>query len=160
MASVELTGLATYPNSVSSPPLNTPLKFRSTGVEACDHSECFLFSYDLHRIHNTRERPPRILINPSVKVAYQRHWFRWQNTVLRVPMIKWWLGERLSLLPDSVIAVLMQSEHWSRGYPFKLVDFLWEYGGRRRDYCTWAGLNIPDRCPQLPGAWKMSWNEG
>lgn len=69
------------------------MKFRSTGIEACDHSECFLFSYDLHRIHNTRERPPRILINPSVKVAYQRHWFRWQNTVLRVPMIKWWLGE-------------------------------------------------------------------
>jgi len=84
---------ATYPWSVSSPEIANPPKFRSTGIEACDHSECFLFSYDLHRIHNTRERPPRILINPSVKVAYKRHWFRWHTTVLRIPAIKWWLGE-------------------------------------------------------------------
>lgn len=76
-------------------------------------------------------------------------------------MIKWWNGTFAS--PSVVFAIVgvdERSEHWSRGYPFQLVDFLWEYGGRRRDYCTWAGLNIPDRCPQLPGAWKMSWNEG
>lgn len=152
---------ATYPGSVSSPPLSTPLKFRSTGIEACDHSECFLFSYDLHRIHNTPERPPRILINPSVKTAYQRHWYRWHNTVLRIPMISWWHSESPSQFSSSSGCVLIGSlEHWSRGYPLMIVDFLWEFGGRRRDYCTWAGLNIPDRCPKLPGAWDMSWNEG
>ena len=148
---------ATYPGSVSSPAISNPPKFRSTGIEACDHSECFLFSYDLHRIHNTRERPPRILINPTVKVAYKKHWFRWHTTVLRIPAIKWWLGELLCTR-DRVLCSL--SELWSRGYPFKIVEWMWEYGSRRRDYCTWSAFNMPDRCPKLPGAWDMSWNEG
>lgn len=145
---------------MSSPPLTTPIKFRSTGVEACDHSECFLFSYDLHRVYNKPERRPRILINPTVKVAYLPHWFRWHNTVLRIPAVKWWNGESAKLANLAVLYAHVGSEVWSRGLPLRLVDWMWEYGGRRRDYCTWAGFNIPERCPTLPGARRLSWEEG
>ncbi|KAK4683508.1 alpha-1,3-mannosyltransferase, partial [Tremellales sp. Uapishka_1] len=84
---------STYPNTRKSPPLSYPLQFRGSHIDACDHSECFLFSYDLHRIHSTPDRPPRIYMNPSVKVAYQANWFRWHTKILRIPVIKWWLGE-------------------------------------------------------------------
>ncbi len=40
-----------------------------------------------------------------------------------------------------------------------LVDWIWEAAGRRRDYCTWAGLNLPARCPALPVAVEESWNK-
>jgi len=84
---------ASYPDFRESPALNFPIQFRSSGIDACDHSECFLFSYDLHRLYPTRERPPRIYMNPSVKVAYQENWYRWHNHVLRIPIVKWWLGK-------------------------------------------------------------------
>jgi len=84
---------ASYPDFRESPALDFPIQFRSSGIDACDHSECFLFSYDLHRLYPTRERPPRIYMNPSVKVAYQENWYRWHNHVLRIPIVKWWLGK-------------------------------------------------------------------
>lgn len=76
-----------------SPELTLPLKFRSTGIEACDHSECFMFGYDLHRLYNTTERPPRILMNPTVEVAYASNWYTWQTSVLRIPSVRLWIGE-------------------------------------------------------------------
>jgi hypothetical protein len=52
--------------------------------------------------------------------------------------------------------------HWSRGYPLTLVDWIWEAAGRRRDFCTWAGLSphLPARCPALPGAVDRNWDQG
>jgi hypothetical protein len=82
----------TYPGSVSSPELTLPIKFRSSGIQACDHSECFLWSYDLHRLYNDPARPPRIYMNPSVQVAYDDSWFRWHHTILRWPVIRIWVG--------------------------------------------------------------------
>lgn len=75
-----------------SPSLADPIKFRTSGVDACDHSESFLFSYDLHRLYHTPQRPPRIYMNPSVKVAYSPNWFKWHNTVLRIGVVRWWVG--------------------------------------------------------------------
>ncbi|WWC66738.1 uncharacterized protein I206_100643 [Kwoniella pini CBS 10737] len=133
----------TYPNSVFSPTLTLPIQFRTSNISACDHSECFLIGYDLHRLYDSVERPPRIYMNPTVKLAYEKKWFVWHNKVLRVPVIQWWL------------------ENWSRGYPFYFVDWIWEKAGRRRDYCTWSALSphLPDRCPPLPGAQAKHWDE-
>ncbi|GHJ89605.1 hypothetical protein NliqN6_6007 [Naganishia liquefaciens] len=135
---------ATDPQSRHSPPVQLPLSFRTSHLDACDHSECFLFSYDLHRLYPTKERPPRILMNPGVKVAYERRWWVWHNVVLEIPVIKLWI------------------RHWSRGYPLMFVDWIWESAGRRRDYCTWAGLSphLPERCPALPGAEDRTWDQG
>ncbi|WVQ62475.1 uncharacterized protein L199_000615 [Kwoniella botswanensis] len=133
----------TYPNSVFSPSLTLPIQFRTSNISACDHSECFLIGYDLHRLYDTVDRPPRIYMNPAVKLAYERNWFVWHNTVLRIPVIQWWL------------------ENWSRGYPFYFVDWIWEKAGRRRDYCTWSALavHLPERCPALPGATDKNWDQ-
>ena len=76
-----------------SPALTSPIHFRTSGVDACDHSECFLFSYDLHRLYHEQDRRPRILINPQVRVAYEKTWYHWNNVFLRRPVIRWWLGE-------------------------------------------------------------------
>jgi hypothetical protein len=185
---------ATYPASRFSPPLTHPQKFRSSQIEACDHSECFLFSYDLHRRFPTHQRPPRIYMNPKVKVAYDENWWRWQTRVLRQPVVRWWLGElqlpilvnisswlvfSFALLADILLpsnylpnTLLPHCEslnpafipypilvNWSRGIPFWMVDWIWEaFARRRRDYCTWAGLNIPDRCPALPGVLDRPWS--
>ncbi|KAJ9092210.1 hypothetical protein QFC21_006956 [Naganishia friedmannii] len=102
-----------------------------------------LFSYDLHRLYPTAERKPRILLNPRVRVAYEKRWWVWHNVVLEIPVIKFWLN------------------NWSRGYPLAFVDWIWE-SARRRDYCTWAGLSTsrPARCPALPGAIDRSWDQG
>ncbi|OCF36210.1 hypothetical protein I316_02083 [Kwoniella heveanensis BCC8398] len=152
---------SSYPISEFSPPLTVPLQFRTSNISACDHSECFLIGYDLHRLsasslsttHSNlsisqpgsgiETNSPRIYMNPSVKVAYEQNWYRWHNVILRIPVIKWWL------------------RHWSRGYPLMFVDWIWEHFGRRRDYCTWAALswNMPDRCPPLPGAIDRSWEQ-
>ncbi|BEI92256.1 uncharacterized protein CcaverHIS019_0410760 [Cutaneotrichosporon cavernicola] len=134
---------STYPNSVESPTLTLPLQFRDSGVGACDHSECFLFSYDLHRLYPSPERPPRIIMNPDVRVAYRRSWYKWHNGVLRIPVVEWWLY------------------HWSHGVPNYAVDWLVEWLSRRRDYCTWGALSphLPARCPPLPGPRDLSWNE-
>ncbi|WRT63900.1 uncharacterized protein IL334_000826 [Kwoniella shivajii] len=133
----------TYPNSVFSPSLTLPIQFRTSNISACDHSECFLIGYDLHRLYDTVDRPPRIYMNPTVMLAYEKNWYFWHNTVLRIPVIKWWL------------------ENWSRGYPFMFVDWIWENAGRRRDYCTWSALSahLPDRCPPLPGAENKNWDQ-
>lgn len=32
-------------------------------------------------------------MNPTVKVAYERNWYSWHTTVLRVGLIRWWVGE-------------------------------------------------------------------
>lgn len=79
-----------------SPTLGLPLNFRDSGLDACDHSECFLFSYDLHRLYPTRERPPRIIMNPDVRVAYVTRWWKWHNSVQRIPVVEWWLCELTS----------------------------------------------------------------
>ncbi|WWC86000.1 uncharacterized protein L201_000871 [Kwoniella dendrophila CBS 6074] len=133
----------TYTNSVFSPALTLPIQFRTSNISACDHSECFLIGYDLHRLYDTVERPPMIYMNPNVKLAYEKNWFVWHNKVLRIPVIQWWL------------------ENWSRGYPFYFVDWIWENAGRRRDYCTWSALSIhlPERCPALPGAVNKQWDQ-
>ncbi|WVF66089.1 hypothetical protein IAT40_000828 [Kwoniella sp. CBS 6097] len=151
---------SSYPISEFSPPLTTPLQFRTSNISACDHSECFLIGYDLHRLSASSSpstsssdlqqpgsafetKAPRIYMNPTVKVAYEQNWYRWHNVILRIPVIKWWL------------------KHWSRGYPLMFVDWIWEHFGRRRDYCTWAALSwhMPDRCPALPGAINRSWEQ-
>jgi hypothetical protein len=76
-----------------SPPLEIPLSFRPSNIEACDHSEAFLISYDLHRLYAEVEGRPRILINPAVQVAYEDKWFHWNNVILRRPIIRWWTSE-------------------------------------------------------------------
>lgn len=87
--------LATYPGVRTSPPLASPITFRTSGIDACDHSECFLLSYDLHRFYKaTQGRRARIWMNPAVKVAYEDKWFHWNNSVLRLPIIRWWQGMR------------------------------------------------------------------
>ena len=98
---------ATFPGSRMSPKLTTPLQFRTSGIEACDHSECFLFSYDLHRYYNTTSGRPRILMNPRVKVAYEKNWFHWNVVLLRRPMIQWWLRELSIYVTD-----LRDMESW------------------------------------------------
>nr|XP_019048948.1 hypothetical protein I302_02728 [Kwoniella bestiolae CBS 10118]OCF27878.1 hypothetical protein I302_02728 [Kwoniella bestiolae CBS 10118] len=83
---------SSYPHSVSSPVLihQNPIEFRTSNISQCDHSECFLISYDLHRYYP--DRPVKIYMNPEVKVAYERNWFNWHNVVLEIPIIKWWLS--------------------------------------------------------------------
>nr|XP_018266885.1 uncharacterized protein I303_00865 [Kwoniella dejecticola CBS 10117]OBR89043.1 hypothetical protein I303_00865 [Kwoniella dejecticola CBS 10117] len=80
---------STYPGSVSSPSIDLPIKFRTSEIAQCDHSECFLISYDLHRYHH--QRPVKIYMNPKIKVAYEQNWFKWHTVILRVPIINWWL---------------------------------------------------------------------
>lgn len=81
------TGLS----GTQSPALTTPIKFRTSGIEACDQSECFVFSYDIHRLYP--DRRPRIIMNPSVRVAYKKRWWLWRNVVLQMPVVKWWQCE-------------------------------------------------------------------
>ncbi|KAL7421833.1 hypothetical protein Q5752_003604 [Cryptotrichosporon argae] len=133
---------ATYPNAVSSPELSLPLEFRTSDIQACDHSECFLFSYDIHRLYPTSFRPPRIVMNPQVRVAYQKNWWTWYNVVLRSPVVNWW------------------RTHWSHGLPLSTINWLWEWLGRNRDHCTWAALNLPAHCSALPGAPQRGWGAG
>ncbi|ORY35322.1 cryptococcal mannosyltransferase 1-domain-containing protein [Naematelia encephala] len=97
-------GMVAFPSgpflcSLASPPLVTPLQFHPSPFQACDHSECFLMSYDLHRLYNTTERPARIVMNPQVRVAYEQNWWKWQNVVLRVPIIRFWVGKLEFLFP-------------------------------------------------------------
>lgn len=86
----ELTRIASDSFSRHSPPLDLPIRFRNSSIDACDHSESFLFSYDLHRLYAKVEGRPRILVNPAVQVAYEDQWFYWNNTLLRYPIIRWW----------------------------------------------------------------------
>lgn len=83
--------LALFSGSRKSPNLTDPIRFRTSGIDACDHSECFLFSYDLHRYYNNTVGRPRIVMNPRVKVAYEHNWYHWNNVFLRRPVIRWWL---------------------------------------------------------------------
>lgn len=131
---------STYEGGRMSPALTEPILFRASGVDACDHSECFLFSYDLHRLYPAG-RPPKIWMNPSVKTAYEDRWYRWNNYVLRIPMVQWWV------------------RNWSHGLPFDAIDWLWEALSRHRDLCTWAAFekHAPERCPALPGPTKNPW---
>lgn len=133
-----------FPGARSSPPLQDPIQFRTSGIEACDHSECFLFSYDLHRLYEAGSGGPKIVMNPSVQTAYEDRWFQWNNVVLRIPMIKWW------------------RDHWSHGLPFEMVDWIWEHFGRQRDVCTWSALetHAPERCPKLPESRNQPWYSG
>ena len=102
------SSLATFPNSRSSPDFELPYGFRASGIDACDHSECFLFSYDLHRYYRSLDeasgaagppKRPKIYMNPAVKVAYEKRWWVWHNVVLRMPIVKWWLGEDCPDIP-------------------------------------------------------------
>lgn len=77
----------------SSPPVELPLQFRPSNIEACDHSEAFLPSYDLHRLYADIEARPRILMNPAVQVAYVDKWYHWNNVILRYPIVKWWTSQ-------------------------------------------------------------------
>ncbi|TXT04902.1 hypothetical protein VHUM_03985 [Vanrija humicola] len=87
------TSTATYTGGRMSPPLSSPLQFRVSGIDACDHSECFLFSLDLNRLYGSADRPPRILMNPDVRTAYSVKWWKWNDVVLRIPVLKFWNGE-------------------------------------------------------------------
>lgn len=98
----ETSSIGTYSNSRYSPPLELPYRFRSSGIDACDASECFLFSYDLHRHYaalsssgnaSKQQQGPKIYMNPAVKVAYSRRWWIWHTIILRTPIVKWWLGK-------------------------------------------------------------------
>lgn len=105
VSSTPLTS-ATFPHAKASPPLTQPLKFRTSGIDSCDHSECFLFSYDLHRLFT--DRRPRILMNPRVLTTYDPKWWTWNNVVLRVPVVKWWrcaCGMRVGGRADSRLLV-------------------------------------------------------
>lgn len=130
--------------SRQSPALSEPILFRESGVDACDHSECFLFSYDLHRLYEAGSGGPKIWMNPDVRTAYEEQWWRWNEYVLRVPMIQWWV------------------RNWSHGLPFDAVNWIWEYLARHRDICTWAAFekNAPARCPRLPSAPDNPWYIG
>lgn len=84
---------ATYPHSLHSPPLSHPMRFRgSLPEDACEHSECFFFSYDIHR-SLANQRRPRILMNPKVQVTYTVNWFQWHTEILPLPFVKFWLSE-------------------------------------------------------------------
>jgi hypothetical protein len=39
------------------------------------------------------EGRPRILMNPAVRLAYEKTWYHWNNTVLRRPVIRWWVSK-------------------------------------------------------------------
>lgn len=79
--------------SQASPPLEIPLRFRLSRIEACDHSEAFLISYDLHRLYAQVEDRPKISINSAAQVVYEGKWFHWNNVILRCPNLKWWTGK-------------------------------------------------------------------
>ena len=32
-------------------------------------------------------------MNPTVRVAYEDNWWKWHNVILRIPVIKFWVGE-------------------------------------------------------------------
>lgn len=84
---------ATYLHSLHSPPLSHPMQFRgSLPEDACEHSECFFFSYDIHRSLANRRRPC-ILMNPKVQVTYTTNWYQWHTEILRLPFVKFWLSE-------------------------------------------------------------------
>lgn len=133
-----------YEGARMSPALTEPIQFRSSGIDACDHSECFLFSYDLHRLYEAGSGGPKIWMNPSVKTAYEDKWYRWNNVVLRVPVVQWWL------------------RNWSHGPLLETVDWIFEKLSRHRDLCTWGAFekHAPERCPALPRAPKNPWYIG
>ena len=68
--------------SQASPPLEIPLRFRPSRLEACENSEAFLISHHLHRLYAQVEGRPRILINPAVQVAYEEKKFHWNMMVI------------------------------------------------------------------------------
>lgn len=146
-----------YPNTEHSPALTHPLRFRTSGIENCVHSECFLIAYDLHRLAAAEGRRPRIWMNPTVTVAYEADVHRWINVILRWPLIKWWRGEcacSVHLLLLISLTSPFVADIWSHGLGFMLTDAKTERSQRARDQCTWAGLQIPTeegRCPPLPG---------
>jgi hypothetical protein len=143
-----------------SPPLEVPLRFRPSKIEACDHSEAFLFSYDLHRLYDEVEGRPRILINPAVQVAYEEKWFYWNNVILRRPIIKWWTSESHALVNKT--QMVDGTDFWSHNIAFWLFKRPFEKLHRVRDYCTWAALKIPtdpSRCPALLGDPNRHWYE-
>lgn len=88
-----LTRSETDPESRDSPDLTMPLQFRTSAIGECNHSECFLLPYDLHRMYKDVKGRPRIWMNPLVKVAYNQNQYDWNNVVLRLPIAKWWRGE-------------------------------------------------------------------
>lgn len=147
-----------------SPPLESPIKFRTSGIDACDHSECFLSSYDLHRLYADVEGRPKIYMNPAVKVAYEKTWFHWNNVVLRRPVVQWWRSE--STFTSSSSSRYRWTDCpigiWSHRIGYWLFDWPFEHFGRRRDYCTWSGLKVPTengRCPPLPGPTERHWDQ-
>ena len=126
-----------------SPPLTDPILFRSSGIDACEHSECFLVAYDLHRLYRSAERPSKIIMNPNVRTAYDTKWWTWNNVILRAPIVQLW------------------TYYWSHGWPRYSVEWIWEWACRRRDYCTWTELanTAPARCPPLPGPTERHWDQ-
>jgi hypothetical protein len=32
-------------------------------------------------------------MNPAVRLAYEKTWYHWNNTVLRRPVIRWWVSK-------------------------------------------------------------------
>nr|CDI51770.1 conserved hypothetical protein [Melanopsichium pennsylvanicum 4] len=67
-------------------PLQLPIHFRTS--PACLSSECQLVSYDIHRaLHPTR---PTILINPTVKLAYNKKHYWLFNSLVPSPILRVW----------------------------------------------------------------------
>jgi hypothetical protein len=92
-SSRKLNSIASDPYAEMSPPLEIPIRFRPSAIEACDHSESFLFSYDIHRLYANTEGRPRILMNPAVQVAYTEQWYHWNTIILRHPVVQMWRSE-------------------------------------------------------------------
>lgn len=111
-------------DSAYSPALSTPIRFRTSGVAECVHSECFLLPYDLHRLYADVPGRPRILINPQVKVAYNLPRYNWQNYILELPLFKWWrselAGDRWELMLTAQTYGAMASTSPYQTEPWKL----------------------------------------
>lgn len=125
------------PSSLLSPNLTRPLSFRVSRVDGCVNSECFLLPYDLHRLYADINGRPRIWINPDVLVAYDTTVYWWYNTLLRRPILAWWLSK---LTPR--LRVLTTSGVWRHGIWYWIRDASIDVG-RFVEACDWAGLKIP-----------------
>lgn len=96
-------------SSIQSPLPSIPIVLRAALDPECNQSECFLFSYDIHRVCPTKERPPRMGVDPLVKVAYDSRWYALEKEVMDMPRVKWWLRTSASNSADRRVAYVSMS---------------------------------------------------
>lgn len=102
---------ATYAGSLHSPPVPTPVRFRGPlNSDPCDHSEAFFWSYDIHR-RLRGQRRPRIYMNPTVKVAYELRWYRWNTIILQMPLVRLWQSESCRI--PRLVRHVLHSDSWA-----------------------------------------------